>query len=93
MHFLSEVDLIPAPGVVYRTVGGIFDFYFFLGPEPEAVTQQYTEVTKINLSKFLTVQNKLTVALSCTRLFIVGNWSSHHATILGTRLPFISLWL
>jgi len=36
-----EVELTPAPGVVYRTIGGILDMYFFLGPEPEAVIRQY----------------------------------------------------
>eukprot|EP00762_Andalucia_godoyi_P004432 ANDGO_08168.mRNA.1 putative alpha-glucosidase Os06g0675700 len=28
----------------YRTIGGVFDFYFFMGPDPEAVVQQYQEV-------------------------------------------------
>ena len=36
------MTLTPAPGLVYRTTGGVLDMYFFLGPKAEAVIQQYT---------------------------------------------------
>ncbi|KAH9371105.1 hypothetical protein HPB48_015670 [Haemaphysalis longicornis] len=38
-----EVQLQPTPAVTFRTTGGVFDFYFFLGPTPEDVVRQYTE--------------------------------------------------
>ena len=41
---LAEVTLQPAPAVTYRTIGGILDFYVFLGDTPERVVQEYLEV-------------------------------------------------
>ncbi|XP_060236113.1 probable maltase-glucoamylase 2 isoform X2 [Meriones unguiculatus] len=39
-----DVSLQPTPALTYRTVGGILDFYLVLGPTPELVTQQYTQL-------------------------------------------------
>ncbi len=32
----------PSPSLTIRTIGGVLDFFVFLGPNPEQVTQQYT---------------------------------------------------
>ncbi|KAK2899547.1 sucrase-isomaltase, intestinal-like [Channa argus] len=37
-----DVTFQPTPALTYRTLGGILDFYMFLGPTPEMVVQDYT---------------------------------------------------
>lgn len=39
-----EVILQPTPAITFRTIGGIFDIYFFLGPTPADVVKQYSEI-------------------------------------------------
>ncbi|KAK5642360.1 hypothetical protein RI129_008527 [Pyrocoelia pectoralis] len=39
-----DVILQPAPAITFRTIGGILDFYFFMGPTPKDVVMQYLEV-------------------------------------------------
>ncbi|CAH1781001.1 unnamed protein product, partial [Owenia fusiformis] len=40
MDIILQPD--PTPGVSFRTIGGVLDFYIFLGPTPENIVQQYT---------------------------------------------------
>ncbi|MEE6501197.1 hypothetical protein FKM82_004096 [Ascaphus truei] len=39
-----EVTIQPAPAVTYRTIGGILDFYVFVGSNPEQVVMEYLEL-------------------------------------------------
>ncbi|GFO05071.1 lysosomal alpha-glucosidase protein [Plakobranchus ocellatus] len=40
----QEYAFSTLPSLTFRTIGGILDFYLFLGPTPENVIEQYTEV-------------------------------------------------
>eukprot|EP00095_Tigriopus_kingsejongensis_P010472 maker-scaffold1269_size51662-snap-gene-0.10 protein:Tk10472 transcript:maker-scaffold1269_size51662-snap-gene-0.10-mRNA-1 annotation:"maltase- intestinal-like" len=39
----QEWTLTPNPNLVFRTIGGIVDMHFFLGPTPQEANRQYTE--------------------------------------------------
>ena len=39
-----EYEFSPIPALIMRSIGGVFDFYVFSGPEPESVTQQLTSL-------------------------------------------------
>ncbi|XP_069786190.1 lysosomal alpha-glucosidase isoform X2 [Narcine bancroftii] len=40
----KDVLLQPSPALTWRTIGGIFDFYIFLGPNPKSVIKQYMDI-------------------------------------------------
>uniref|UniRef100_A0A3P8ZUI1 alpha-glucosidase n=1 Tax=Esox lucius TaxID=8010 RepID=A0A3P8ZUI1_ESOLU len=39
-----DVTFQPTPALTYRTLGGILDFYIVMGPTPELVVQEYTNL-------------------------------------------------
>jgi alpha-glucosidase (family GH31 glycosyl hydrolase) len=39
----QEWSLTPKPAFIYRTIGGLLDMYFFLGPSPADTARQYSE--------------------------------------------------
>ncbi|XP_066581839.1 lysosomal alpha-glucosidase-like [Prorops nasuta] len=39
-----DVILQPSPAITFRSIGGIFDIYFFMGPTPADVLKQYSEI-------------------------------------------------
>ncbi|XP_069583495.1 sucrase-isomaltase, intestinal isoform X1 [Ranitomeya imitator] len=39
-----DISLQETPALTFRTIGGILDFYVVLGPEPETVVKQYTQL-------------------------------------------------
>nr|WCZ58469.1 lysosomal alpha-glucosidase [Andalucia godoyi] len=41
----NAMDVLLNPGAIeFRTIGGVVDLYFFMGPQPESVIQQYQEI-------------------------------------------------
>ena len=66
LHTLSDVTLSPAPYVAYRTIGGILDLYVFLGPKPENVVSQYTEVSETPFVK----KNSISSQIECASMLI-----------------------
>ncbi|KAL8616023.1 hypothetical protein ACOMHN_014985 [Nucella lapillus] len=40
----QEYELSPGPMLTWRTIGGVLDFFVLMGPSPEHVVQQYTQL-------------------------------------------------
>ena len=56
--YLQEWALTPKPAFVYRTIGGVLDMYFFLGPSPSDTASQYAQaVGENNNSTIKTILN------------------------------------
>lgn len=64
-----EVVLQPMPALTWVSIGGILDFYIFLGPDPQTVVRQYQEVIGESLS-YLEQHGKL------------QNWLDQSCTVL-----------
>ena len=47
-YYFKEIFLTPYPSLTYRTTGGIFDIYIFMGPTPIEAIAQFQQVHKIS---------------------------------------------
>ena len=50
-----EIILQPAPAITFRVLGGVLDFYFFLGPTPEKVDPLFMLFLPCNKSNIMQV--------------------------------------
>ena len=42
--FFSDIILQPSPAITWRSIGGILDFYLFIGQSPDDVVTQYSQL-------------------------------------------------
>lgn len=72
---LIEVTLQPSPypAITYRTIGGVLDFYVFLGENPNHALQQYIHVIKTKISHTF-----VNIRLKCGILLYMDNEINQH---------------
>ena len=89
IYTILDVTLFPAPGLTYRTIGGILDIYIFLGPTPENVVQQYTEVMKNMQDKELRIRPDYMIGFDPTKIIhqaleLIGHFYRNAVDYPGT---------
>lgn len=82
----QEVTLQPTPAITYRTIGGVLDFYVFLGDTPEQVVREYLEVRKSSIA-----QRKASLIGKCDA-WESAIISSHCKSII-TNWPYPQWWV
>lgn len=49
---LLEAVLSRGPAITWRSIGGIADFFIFMGPQPKQAISQYVMVSNIHFNLF-----------------------------------------
>ena len=65
-----EVTLQPSPypAITYRTIGGVLDFYVFLGENPNHALQQYIHVTILTFHLKCRINKHWKFLVICTHI-------------------------
>jgi len=81
----QEYRLFGLQSLMYRTLGGVLDFYIFSGPNPESVIQQYSNLIG---TPFMPPYYALGFQLSRYGYNNIGNIKAAIDRTLGANIPF-----